>query len=575
MKNLQNSVQLLRYLPALLAFGVSVQSATLRAQSDIDLTGYTLNFAEEFTNLSTTATSPKGSYTWYSGYPPNGKSGVFGFARRDVTCMSINNGILENKLRLETVLDKAGAFCGGPVGMKNSAGTAMVNVGTLGTQVRDHSSWQWYGWAGMKFTVGASAVTISQLGRYAISSNTQTHQVRIFSASTGADVAKAIVNCAGKTGFVYANIVGGNVTLAANTSYYLLTDNYNSTTPAPGADFLYSGANTTVTATGGITINESRSGGWRVGTLYSADSTGAGFAQQNGYFEMKAKMPSSGMGAWPSFWLKTINDITGPSGLVEEIDIFEWYGGRYSATPQVATMQQASHNWGGTNPPPALLSPATPMPGGAFPWAGYHIYGFKSDPVNCTWYIDGVQTNQIPTPTAYLANPMYIIVNYAIGGGWPLEGVVSNSKLEIDWIRVYSLPSGGGSSTLLSTNKPVTVSSTHPGYPGSYAVDGIASTRWSSSFSDPQWIYVDLGTTRTITRVLLNWETAAGRDYTIQTAAATAGPWTTIKTVTGNTTPGAKDYTGLSGSGRYVRMSGTARTTTYGYSLWAFDVYGN
>jgi hypothetical protein len=31
----------------------------------------------------------------------------------------------------------------------------------------------------------------------------------------------------------------------------------------------------------------------------------------------------------------------------------------------------------------------------------------------------------------------------------------------------------------------------------------------------------------------------------------------------------------VSGSGRYVRMYGTQRTTQYGYSLWEFGVYGS
>jgi len=31
---------------------------------------------------------------------------------------------------------------------------------------------------------------------------------------------------------------------------------------------------------------------------------------------------------------------------------------------------------------------------------------------------------------------------------------------------------------------------------------------------------------------------------------------------------------GLSGSGRYVRMNGTARGTAYGYSLFEMQVYG-
>jgi hypothetical protein len=30
----------------------------------------------------------------------------------------------------------------------------------------------------------------------------------------------------------------------------------------------------------------------------------------------------------------------------------------------------------------------------------------------------------------------------------------------------------------------------------------------------------------------------------------------------------------VSGSGRYVRMYGTHRATSYGYSLWEFQVFG-
>jgi endoglucanase Acf2 len=128
--------------------------------------------------------------------------------------------------------------------------------------------------------------------------------------------------------------------------------------------------------------------------------------------------------------------------------------------------------------------------------------------------------------------------------------------------------------TDLALGAPATASSVENGGTlPSYAVDGNSSTRWSTQFSDPQWIYVDLGSTYNISEVKLNWETAAGKDYQIQ-VSTDATNWTTIKTVTGNTTSGVHDYPGLSGSGRYVRMYGTARTTQYGYSLFDFSVYG-
>jgi hypothetical protein len=106
-----------------------------------------------------------------------------------------------------------------------------------------------------------------------------------------------------------------------------------------------------------------------------------------------------------------------------------------------------------------------------------------------------------------------------------------------------------------------------------YAVDGDSTTRWGSQFSDPQWITVDLGSMFNISEMKLNWEHAAGRDYQFQVSSDGTN-WTTIWTVTGNTTAGWHDYPGLSGVGRYVRMYGTARVTQYGYSLYDLNVYG-
>jgi len=191
------------------------------------------------------------------------------------------------------------------------------------------------------------------------------------------------------------------------------------------------------------------SNNWHSGNLSSMDPTGAGFGQQYGYFEIRCQMPSSGTGAWPAFWIMSQNSIlnnnNGTSLPNIEIDVFEWYGTCYTNNQNV--IQEASHNWTPSGGPAGLYSPQTPMPGGAFPWQGYHIYGCQVDPTNITWYIDGVQTNQIATPAGYVTSPFYMMVDYALGGGWPLTGMVNNSTLNVDWVRVYALPSGGGGGT--------------------------------------------------------------------------------------------------------------------------------
>ncbi|HEX9016730.1 MAG TPA: discoidin domain-containing protein, partial [Chloroflexota bacterium] len=130
------------------------------------------------------------------------------------------------------------------------------------------------------------------------------------------------------------------------------------------------------------------------------------------------------------------------------------------------------------------------------------------------------------------------------------------------------------SGTNLAGGHPATASSLESSsYPAGNAVDGNTSTRWSSQFSDPQWIYVDLGSSYNISSVTLMWEAAYARAYQIQ-VSNDATNWTTIYS-TSSGAGGTENLTGLSGTGRYVRMYGTQRATVYGYSLWEFQVYGS
>ena len=139
---------------------------------------------------------------------------------------------------------------------------------------------------------------------------------------------------------------------------------------------------------------------------------------------------------------------------------------------------------------------------------------------------------------------------------------------------VLALPGASASAagTLLSQGRPATASSVeNTGTPASAAVDGDTATRWSSQFSDPQWLQVDLGATASISSVTLVWEAAYASAFQLQ-VSADASTWTTIyATTTG--TGGTQNLT-VTGTGRYVRMYGTARATPYGYSLWEFQVYG-
>jgi hypothetical protein len=139
---------------------------------------------------------------------------------------------------------------------------------------------------------------------------------------------------------------------------------------------------------------------------------------------------------------------------------------------------------------------------------------------------------------------------------------------------ITAQPPAFGQTANLALNRPATASSNETTtLTPNLAFDGNAGTRWSSAWADPQWIRVDLGSSSAISRVVLRWEAAYARGYQVQLSADGVN-WTPIYTTTTGD-GGVDDLGGLSGSGRYLRIYGTARATQWGYSLWEIEVYGS
>ncbi|MGN9909046.1 discoidin domain-containing protein [Phytohabitans sp. LJ34] len=136
--------------------------------------------------------------------------------------------------------------------------------------------------------------------------------------------------------------------------------------------------------------------------------------------------------------------------------------------------------------------------------------------------------------------------------------------------QVYGT-AGPSTGTPISEFKNVTASSWEGGNAPAAALDGRTTTRWSSQFSDPQWIQVDLGGAATITGVTLVWESAYATAYRIETST-NGTTWTQVYATTAGR--GGTERPAVSGAGRYIRLTGTARATGYGYSLWEFQVFG-
>ncbi|BCJ44062.1 hypothetical protein GCM10010168_08750 [Actinoplanes ianthinogenes] len=156
---------------------------------------------------------------------------------------------------------------------------------------------------------------------------------------------------------------------------------------------------------------------------------------------------------------------------------------------------------------------------------------------------------------------------------WRSGAIVGVTAAVVAGYAAITMTGASAAETLLSQGKPATASSTEASgaYLASEAVDGNLGSRWSSAFSDPQWLQVDLGSSQSISRVELNWETAAAKAFQIQ-VSENASSWTSIYSTT--TSTGGNQNLTVNGTGRYVRMYGTQRTTGYGYSLWEFKVYG-
>jgi hypothetical protein len=109
------------------------------------------------------------------------------------------------------------------------------------------------------------------------------------------------------------------------------------------------------------------------------------------------------------------------------------------------------------------------------------------------------------------------------------------------------------------------------GYPAANAIDGDLSTRWASDWSDNQALTVDLGASQPVARVVLTWEKAYATSYRIE-LSQDGTTWRTAAEATAG--DGDSDtLTFPTTTARYVRMTGTHRATTYGYSLYDLAIY--
>jgi beta-glucanase (GH16 family) len=116
-----------------------------------------------------------------------------------------------------------------------------------------------------------------------------------------------------------------------------------------------------------------------------------------------------------------------------EIDGFEILGGSSS------TIRQTVHNGDGSNA--YSISPIAAID------TGFHTVGVDWQASLITFYVDGVQTGQVATPTGGSNNfhqPAYINIGLAVagstswGGGTPVNmNLVDPGTMQIDYVGVW------------------------------------------------------------------------------------------------------------------------------------------
>ena len=175
-----------------------------------------------------------------------------------------------------------------------------------------------------------------------------------------------------------------------------------------------------------ITARKDAEGHWHSGLICSMDKDGPGqhgFAQRYGYFEMRARLPD-GPGVWPAFWLIGVDKTSSAS----EIDVIEYYG----KFPEY--YHNVTHVFR-NNKDSLARDNLVHVPAGSLT-SKFNDFGVLIEPDMTRFYLNREEIWSLPTPPEY-RQPMYVLANLALGGGWPLDGLASPAVMQIEHIQVF------------------------------------------------------------------------------------------------------------------------------------------
>lgn len=148
------------------------------------------------------------------------------------------------------------------------------------------------------------------------------------------------------------------------------------------------------------------------------------FEFQYGYAEIRARVPA-GQGLWPAFWMLPARQVSLP-----EIDVMEVLGHEpeelhFNFHYRDAEGQKQNL---GTSMKTADLSD------------DWHVYAVDWSPERIIWYFDGEERWRYEEADHVPHEPMYLILNLAVGGIWanaPDASTKFPADFLIDYVRVW------------------------------------------------------------------------------------------------------------------------------------------
>ena len=66
----------------------------------------------------------------------------------------------------------------------------------------------------------------------------------------------------------------------------------------------------------------------------------------------------------------------------------------------------------------------------------FHDYGVLVGRDEIVFYLDRRKWARLPTPKEYVG-PLFILLNLALGSGWPIDETENPSYMYVDYVRAY------------------------------------------------------------------------------------------------------------------------------------------